>query len=275
MKHSILQIYFTGTGANAGHLHVDDWTVWYERDQRGLPFKGYCTNFNNDVNITEIWRDDAGETCETFETKTTYLSKMSYCEQYGDLVPLNGVSTANVACCACGGGTYNVQLLDAKVMKHPTLGRVDLYLPRKILNGEILVVKYQKHPTNMTRWVGGWDGLFSNSWDRIVVDNNVWPTLIKGSVSNDNTSLLNLQFTGRGIIYGTSSSLFNEFTVILEDCRRCSLDWHEPVRTYVNPILIEYVTSRSNELVANFGKKRKRRIIIIGVKYFLIFSFSF
>jgi hypothetical protein len=68
LKHSVLQIYFTGSGANVGDLHVDDWTVWYEKDQRGLNFPGYCTDLKNNVsNTTTVWTDDAGETCETFQ----------------------------------------------------------------------------------------------------------------------------------------------------------------------------------------------------------------
>ena len=76
LKHSVLQIYFTGSGANVGDLHVDDWTVWYEKDQRGLNFPGYCTDLKNNVsNTTTVWTDDAGETCETFQK--------SKCVSYG------------------------------------------------------------------------------------------------------------------------------------------------------------------------------------------------
>ena len=54
--------------------------------------------------------------------------------------------------CTCGGGTFDVQLLDARVVHHPTMGRVDLLLPNVVLNGESLKVQYTRHPTNITRW---------------------------------------------------------------------------------------------------------------------------
>lgn len=134
--------------------------------------------------------------------ETQYLSKQTYCEQFGALIPLNGLPIANMACCACGGGTYPVQLINATVVRHPTQGRADLFLPRNILNGEILVVKYTKHATNSSRWIGGEDGLFSDSWDRLVVENNVWPTLLNSYVPNENASIITLEFTGRGIVHG-------------------------------------------------------------------------
>ena len=92
--------------------------------------------------------------------------------------------------------------IDCTVVRHPTQGRADLFLPRNILNGEILVVKYTKHATNSSRWIGGEDGLFSDSWDRLVVENNVWPTLLNSYVPNENASIITLEFTGRGIVHG-------------------------------------------------------------------------
>ena len=50
-----------------------------------------------------------------------------------------------------------------------------------------------------------------------------------------------------------SESTSNEFTVVLEDCRSCVKYWDRPQRTYLHPILIEYVTDASNELTTNFG----------------------
>ena len=50
-----------------------------------------------------------------------------------------------------------------------------------------------------------------------------------------------------------SKSTSNEFTVVLEDCRSCAKYWDQPQRTYLHPILIEYVTDASNELTKNFG----------------------
>ena len=39
----------------------------------------------------------------------------------------------------------------------------------------------------------------------------------------------------------------------MEDCRSCANYWDQPQRTYLHPILIEYVTDASNELTKNFG----------------------
>ena len=68
VKHSVLQIYFTGTGANRGALNIEDFTVWYEEDSNGLPFDGFCTDLKQ--NGTYQWKDDMNETCDTFQTKT-------------------------------------------------------------------------------------------------------------------------------------------------------------------------------------------------------------
>jgi hypothetical protein len=98
LKHSSLQIYFTGTGANAGHLHIDDWRVWYEHDQRGQLSSGLCTDLKHPINNT-VWIDDKLESCLTFERDvyTNKGKKESYCSQYGHLIPKNGAQTANVA----------------------------------------------------------------------------------------------------------------------------------------------------------------------------------
>jgi hypothetical protein len=263
LRHNVLSVYFTGTGANAGNLSVDDWTVWYEKDQYGTATLGFCTDLVHPLDKS-IWRDDSNETCTTFESMahTTSGRKESYCSQYGHIVPKIGAQSANVACCTCGGGTYDIQLLDARVVRHPTMGRVDLLLPREIINGESLVVKYTKHSNDVSRHVGGWDGLYTNSWERLVVENNVWPTLIKAIVRNDNTSMITLMFTGRGIVRGRS--ILSEFVITLEDCRLCTLNWHLPIKTIVSPILVQRV-DLSNTNLGHFspsvGRSAHKRTI--------------
>ena len=243
LRRSVLQIYFTGTGANIGTIDIKDWTVWYEYDQRGVPWRGRCTDLVHPLNGTQ-WSDDAGETCEIFQKKFDsdndgILNDNGYCLQFGSMIPANGAGRANDACCVCGGGTHIVQLLGGSVVKHPTMGRVDLLLPHPIVNGETLVVKYLKNPLNSSLHVGGRDGLVTNSWNRLVVENNVWPEMEAAVVQNNNASLLTLMFTGRGIVRGLSQN--EEFQVTLEDCRLCTLDWHAPVRTMVHPVLVERV----------------------------------
>jgi hexokinase len=84
------------------------------------------------------------------------------------------------------------------------------------------------------------------------VENNVWPTLQSAAVRNDNTSIITLIFTGRGIVLGTGSN--DAFVVTLEDCRLCSLNWHEPKKIIIHPTHVERIEgkySKANALPQN------------------------
>ena len=49
--------------------------------------------------------------------------------------------------CTCGGGTFDVQLLDARVVHHPTMGRVDLLLPSVVARLNLL------HERGSCQWI--------------------------------------------------------------------------------------------------------------------------
>ena len=189
-----------------------------------------------------------------FQKVQSLQGLQSYCKQFGTLIPLSGALIANDACCTCGGGTFLVQVINATVIRHPTMGRVDLFLPHTVTNGQILRMNYTKHGSDQSRWIGGLDGLYTSSFSHLLIENNVWPTLINSSVRNENASLLSLEFSGRGIVHGSSNTfLHSEFTIVLEDYRLCTRPWHSPIRTTIHPTLIEYVTNSSSELTTNFG----------------------
>ena len=91
------------------------------------------------------------------------------------------------------------------------------------------------------------------------VENNVWPTLQSAAVRNDNTSIITLIFTGRGIVLGTGSN--DAFVITLEDCRLCSLNWHEPKKIILHPTHVERIEGKYS--------KRRRSIVVIDEVIFI------